>query len=88
MASKRGVDGREEWYNMGYMTPLHPDAFLCWSVKLKPRGAEECKVCQGRGGWNLRLNVSNSTYPLYQHMRHKCKNCNGVGYILSMYEEV
>lgn len=78
--------------NSEYMTSLHPDAFLDFPVpKPVPKdNYRTCPVCNGRGGWNLRLNA----YPLpphvedtpenrhkYVHFRASCYHCNGWGYV-------
>lgn len=54
-----------------------------------PEGNKTCPACEGRGGYNVRLNA----YPLHRyentrenrhlhaHFRHGCVNCNGWGYV-------
>jgi hypothetical protein len=76
-----------------YLEATDPDAFLDYPkfappVEYHPEWAVECPVCQGHGGWNLRVNC----YPLHHredtpenrhfhaHFRCHCTQCAGWGW--------
>lgn len=75
-----------------FMDATHEKAFVDFPEKsTQPShlpNSQECPVCKGHGGWNLRLNA----YPLhgyadtpenrhrYTHFRANCPQCNGYGW--------
>lgn len=65
----------------GYMTPEHPLAFLDMLAKEEPKSSTEmvlCHVCQGRGGWHLKLFIHPQPYP---HFNAFCSQCWGWGWV-------
>lgn len=81
-----------------YLEHDHPDAFLDYPEEqpenvlrmARERGAtQRCHVCQGHGGWNLRLNAYNlwdredtpENRHNFSHFKSSCGQCNGWGWI-------
>ena len=63
---------------MTYLTNKDNDAYLDYPEKRPiPIGNKECPVCEGHGGWNLKLNA----YGEGKHFKCTCSHCNGWGYI-------
>jgi hypothetical protein len=60
----------------GYLEPTDVGAFDGIPLK-KPEGQNTilCPVCQGHGGWNLRL------YKIAPHFQAHCVQCHGWGYV-------
>ena len=64
-----------------YLTPTDPDAFKDMEIR-SPEGSYIkdpvfCPVCQGYGGWNLRLDA----YGPGVHFKSHCFQCNGYGFV-------
>lgn len=70
-----------------YLEATDTDAFVDWpevEVRLL-KGNKVCPVCQGHGGWNLKLNAYNlhsyentpENRHRYSHFRCCCSHCNG-----------
>lgn len=62
---------------MDYLNPGDPDSFLDFEVKEQRKPDYVlCPVCQGHGGWNLRVHA----YRHGDHFRAFCDQCSGSGW--------
>ncbi len=53
----------------------HGFTFEGFRVQIVKAGTEQCRHCQGHGGWNLVLDF----YEPGRHMKTVCAECNGAG---------
>lgn len=59
-----------------YLESTDEGAFEGMTVKAMPSGKTAiCPVCQGHGGWHLRLNASGKHFDCF------CNQCNGYGWV-------